>query len=237
MELQGRIVKRSELLPHQIEIMFSLMNEFYYNMDFERFLSDLNAKDYCVVLYNEDKLVGFSTQKLLSFPVCGREIHGVFSGDTIIHKDHWGSMELFKIFARFFLTYAKKYNEFYWFLISKGYKTYKILPTFFVDFYPNYQKEIPYDEKNIMDAYGKLLYPDEYDFESSVIKYRGIKDVLRAGVADIDERARRDKNIQFFEQSNPGYVQGYDLVCLARLCDNNLRPFVKRLLFPRETVG
>lgn len=232
MGLTGKIIEQSALTDAQIQSMFVLMVEFYDNMVYEAFLNDLWDKDYCIVLYDENGvLVGFSTQKVLSLPIGEKTIHGVFSGDTIIHKDHWGSPMLFQIFARFFFDYAKRYDEFYWFLIVKGYKTYKILPTFFNDFYPNYAKETPPYEKSIMDAYAAALFKDDYDKKTGVVAYKKSKDRLKLGVADIDPRIRKDKNAAFFEAANPDYINGHDLVCLTELKHTNLRPSANRALF------
>ena len=138
MKLSGQILKSEDLQQEEIEAMFSLMQTFYDDVSRNVFISDLMDKDYCILLCNDGgEVVGFSTQKIMSFDMGGRMIHGVFSGDTIIHKDYWGSFELYTVFARFFFAYAEKYDDFYWFLISKGYKTYRMLPLFFNDFYPD----------------------------------------------------------------------------------------------------
>lgn len=230
--LNGRIIRIDELTKRQIQDMFQLMDLFYTHMDFSIFLKDLFGKDYCILLETKDGgLAGFSTQKILSFPVSGHIVHGVFSGDTIIHKDHWGSSELFLVFARFFFDYGRRYEHFYWFLISKGYKTYKLLPTFFREFYPNFRIETPVHIKNLMDAFGKLLYPEEYNPELGIVSYSKEKDSLKPGVADITGNRRKDQDILFFLERNPTYLLGDDLVCIADLKKNNLKKGVSdRLL-------
>ncbi len=140
--------------------MYRLMDEFYDNTDKQVFLRDFYVKDYCLALYHDsDGLVGFTTQKVLELNVDGKKVYGIFSGDTIIHKAHWGEIELFKVWANFWFEYAEKYDEFYWFLICKGYKTYGILPLFWTEFYPCRDKVVPEYEKKITDAYASYLYP------------------------------------------------------------------------------
>jgi len=232
MKLDGRILERTQLTGEEINSMFSLMNEFYDNMNMDVFLRDLANKDYCLLLCNEEKeVVGFTTQKIMSFEMDGKMIHGVFSGDTIIHRDYWGSMEMYVVFARFFFDLAKKYDNFYWFLISKGYKTYRMLPVFFCDFYPSFHKSTPPLEQSIIDGYGELLYKDEYDRKTGVIQYTSVKDKLKTGVADITGKELRNPDIQFFLKANPAYHRGNDLVCLARLSEDNLQPRARKLLF------
>jgi len=212
MELKGDIVKINEISQSEIEEMYILMTEFYNNVDKDVFLKDFKEKDYCINFENE-------------------EIYGVFSGDTIIDKENWGNLTLFKVFANFFFPFGEKYKNFYWFLIVKGYKTYKFLPTFYKEFYPNYKLETPEKFKNIMDLFGEIKYSDEYNKESGVIEYKGIKDSLKKGVADITEKELKDKNIQFFLESNPNYEKGNDLVCITSLKIENLREKTLKILF------
>jgi len=235
MGLHGILVEVSSLSESKKVEMFQLMEQFYDDTALSVFLRDLNEKNYCILLYDESHLLkGFSTQQLISVIAEGKKIHGVFSGDTIIHKDNWGSFELFKIFAQNFILMGKQYPEFYWILISKGYKTYRMLPVFFQRYYPNCQKVTPRYEQSILDAFGRTKYPGEYDEASGVITYRETKDKLKAGVADITSNRLRDIHIQHFIKMNPGYYKGNDLVCMARLTEVNLKPAVGRLLLGKN---
>ena len=191
--IRGQVKPIKEYTEEEIQVMYGLMNQFYDNTKESVFRKDFFEKDYCLSLYHEtDGLVGFTTQKVLELQVDGRKVHGVFSGDTIIHKDYWGDMELFRIWADFWFDFAKQYEEFYWFLICKGYKTYRMLPLFFSEFYPNYRSKTPHYEQSIMDTYASLLYGDDYNKDSGVMEYKNIKDKLKEGVADIGSRELED---------------------------------------------
>lgn len=229
--MKGLVKPVSECSENEISAMYALMTEFYDNMDESVFRRDLADKDYCLVLYEEEILVGFTTQKVMSVTVDGRVIHGIFSGDTIIHKDHWGEIELFKVWARFWFDFAEKYEEFYWFLICKGYKTYRILPSFWREFYPNRLTATPEYEQKIIDAYASALYPEEYNPETGVIEYSHVKDKLRAGVADVDDQRIRNKDIAYFCEANPDHINGNDLACIARIDRAFLKKRVPELLF------
>ena len=232
MMLTGKIKSVGEFTETELAVMYSLMAQFYADTDEQVFLRDFYDKDYCLALYHDTAgLVGFTTQKVMELEADGRKIHGVFSGDTIIHKSYWGELELFKVWADFWFKYAEKYDEFYWFLICKGYKTYRILPLFWKEFYPCYNKEIPEHIQKIIDAYAEKLYPDEYDKTDGVIKYSHIKDKLRAGVADVGEHEMMNKDIAFFCEKNPGYINGDDLACIARIDRSALKKRSVRLLF------
>jgi len=230
--LKGTIKPVREFGEEEIASMYSLMSQFYDNTDEKVFRRDFYDKDYCLVLQDENAVtVGFTTQKVIAVDVDGRKVHGVFSGDTIIHKDHWGDTELFKVWARFWFEFAEKYDEFYWFLICKGYKTYRIMPLFWTEFYPNYRSETPAFEQSIINAYANKLYPDEYDPESGVIRYKGVKDKLKSGVADVGEHEMKNKDIAFFCKANPDYIKGNDLACLTKIDRSLLKKHARELLF------
>ncbi len=230
--LKGMIKPIGEYSKNDVAKMYSLMAEFYDNIDEKVFESDFYDKDYCLTLYHETEgLVGFTTQKLLNLNLNGKTVHGMFSGDTIIHKDYWGSTELFRVWARYWFEHAEKFEEFYWFLICKGYKTYRIMPLFWNEFYPNYKTETPSYEQSIIDAYAEKLYPNEYNKDSGVIEYKTTKDKLKDGVADIDERQLKNKDIAYFCKRNPEHHNGNDLACLAKIDKSLLKKRLLGLLF------
>lgn len=230
--LYGEVIAKKNLNKEDILTMYQLMDTFYEGMKMETFCEDLSQKDYCILLRNENnEICGFSTQLILRIPFGQQTIHGVFSGDTIIHKDYWGSSELFRTFAEFFFEYGEMYEHFYWFLISKGYKTYKMLPTFFKSFYPTYKMETPKQMEGIMHSFGNLMYPKEYKEATGVIHYRKDKDRLRAGVADITTNKLKDNDIAYFVDKNPDHDKGNDLVCITDLKRDNLHPMAQKILF------
>ncbi|MEE1282111.1 MAG: hypothetical protein UHK60_07675 [Acutalibacteraceae bacterium] len=230
--LKGFIKSVNEYSEAEISAMYSLMAEFYDNTDEAVFRRDFFDKDYCLALYLENGLlVGFTTQKILEIDANGKKVNGIFSGDTIIHKDYWGDTALFKVWAKFWFEFAEKYDEFYWFLICKGYKTYRIMPLFWKEFYPNYRMETPEYEQNIINAYASTLYPDEYNPETGVIEYKSIKDKLKNGVANVGEREIKNKDIAFFCKANPDYINGNDLTCIAKIDKEKLKRRAPELLF------
>ena len=231
--MTGNILPAAQCTQAQLCAMYALMAQHYEGTQETVFRQDFADKDYVLLLHDESgSIVGFTTQKLLHFPVDGREIHGVFSGDTIIRQDLWGDPELFRVWAQFWFPYAEQFEEFYWFLICKGYKTYRILPLFWEEFYPSRKAPVPPRMQAIMDAYAALLYPDAYNPATGVVEYRHAKDRLRPGVADITPARLRNPDIAYFLQRNPGHTQGHDLVCLARLDRQCLRRRAEGILFP-----
>lgn len=203
--------------------MFAVMDAVYARMDRDLFEEDLAGKDEVIVLRDPaSELVGFSTQRFLTIPIEDHSVTGIFSGDTVIHPEHWGSPALLQAFARRYII--ERPDPWYWFLVSKGHRTYRMLTTFFTEFWPDRRAETPAHARDIMDAYASALYPDDYDPATGVLTYQHPKDRLRPGVAGVTERLARNPDVAHFVRLNPGHELGHDLVCLAELSPANLRP-------------
>lgn len=228
-ELQTSVSPPGELSATDRDAMFAIMDQVYDGMTRRQFETDLAAKDEVIVLRDGvGELVGFSTQRLVEVELGGEQVSGVFSGDTVIRPDHWGGAELFQAFARRYII--ERIQPWYWFLICKGHRTYRMLPTFFTEFWPTRRAPTPAREQAIMDAYASSFYGEVYDQASGVLAYPEQKDRLRDGVAAVTEQLLRNPEVAFFVEQNPGHVLGHDLVCLAELSPDRLRPAHRRRL-------
>ena len=82
------------LSKKQLDSMANLYLTYYDGSNKSLVLSDLMKKTHALLLYFKKTLVGFTT-----FEVYGREwrnnpITIIYSGDTIVQKDHWGQQAL-----------------------------------------------------------------------------------------------------------------------------------------------
>ena len=151
----------------------------------------------------------------------------LFSGDTIVEQEYWGANDLWQAGAKNAFKHAENFDgKTYWFLLSKGYKTYKYLHTFFNEFYPRVDMETPTFAQDIMVAFCKEHYGDKY--QNGVIKTG--KDYLKKEFAVIDEVKLKDKNTAFFLEKNPNYTSGDELVCLTELTAGNLNKLGRKIL-------
>ena len=234
MKLNGQIIKVNDIQETDIDAMFDLMNLYFEGMSRDVFEIDLYEKQWIIILRDciTEEIKGFSTQMIMDKTMEGIPYKIVFSGDTIIHKDYWGELELMRIFSKLIFYLIKRYRgiKLYWFLISMGYKTYRFLPVFFKDFYPRYDKEIPEHEKKLLDALGYQKYPKEYDNKLGVIKPSNTEVSLRKGVADISERLLKNPHIYYFTKKNPLHYKGYELACIAELTMENLKPTAYKVI-------
>ncbi len=209
-----------------IKQMYELYSSFYENTSLDIFLNDLSKKSGVILVTRkaDDKVVGFSTQTFFDIKVDGKRLRGIFSGDTIIEPAYWGNNALANTFYRRLVIERIKrpFVPFYWFLISKGYKTYLLMTNNFYNYYPKVGGNRPgMDDRyrRITEAYCDALFPEAFDRENMVLDFGNDYVRLKGDVAGITpELKAANKHIAFFEKVNPGWRQGHEVPCLAA-CD------------------
>lgn len=199
--------------------MFALMDGHYAAVTREAFDADLGRKDEVILLHDEaGKIRGFTT---IAWNPCGEMEEGdvIFSGDTVIHRECWGTQELVKGFCRRAGELQRRSGRrLYWFLISKGHRTYRYLPLFAKRFHPHPERSEPMLERMAGEIAGKM-FGAAWKGAVGVIRFEGCAGHLRE---ELD--AVRDANrwVEFFKERNPGYLHGDELVCLTEMSEGNL---------------
>ena len=248
-KLYAKIVSPQDLQGPDRVRMFEIMTRYYDNVDFAEFKRDLAAKDRVILLLEKqcasvqattpqcsrspgpsqiattvvgsrDSIQGFSTLKHLVYKIDGKKVRGIFSGDTILEKKHWGSRVLGKAFlAHLFKQRLKNLRvPLYWFLISKGYKTYLLMANNFAEHYPRFESDTPGPMQSLMDrAYGDL-YPENYHPASGLILFSKNTCKLKSSVASIETaKLKSNPRVDHFEKLNPGWEKGNELCCVAKM--------------------
>jgi hypothetical protein len=230
--LTSRVVPVHRLKPELTGRLYDLYRTHYLGTDEARFHADLAEKDWVILLLDfQDQPVGFSTQRLIPTAVGGKPVRALFSGDTIIHPDHWGSQELVRAWCRLAgeLKAEAGPEALYWFLISKGHRTYKYLPLFFERFFPRYDSATPTYEQTLIHTLARAKFGPAYRPDSGLLRWDADHDRLRP---DLDTAPSRMDNphVRFFLDRNPDYRAGAELVCLAEISPENMRGAARREL-------
>ncbi len=245
MTLAARIIPPAALSSTDRDAMYALMDRHYENMRRPQFEADLAEKDWVILLADEPtgSVCGFSTQRLITVEVDGRPVRCVFSGDTIIDREHWGSGALATAFGKLACHWIEQFpnDELFWYLISKGFRTYRVLTVYFREFFPRFDAETPADLRRIVDAVSLSRFPERYDWKRGVVKAKPDSDRLRPGVGDVTPERLLDPHVKFFEERNPGHVDGDELCCIARLRRDNFSAIAQKLIrstaFARQRIG
>lgn len=229
--LRADVIPAAELSEELTDNLYALYESCYDGADPARFRADMVEKQWIIVLCDTEttRLAGFSTQMLLQVEVDEHPIDALFSGDTIIHPDYWGSQELVHAWCRFAGKLKSRLGDrpLFWFLISKGYRTYLYLPCFFREFYPRRDYFTPPFEAKLIRALGGTKYPDDFNPETGIIEHLGAHDRLKTAL-DATAKRRRNPHVAYFLQRNPGYWKGEELVCVAEISVANMRSIAKR---------
>jgi hypothetical protein len=234
MVLQGIIRNLADISSERRDEMFALMEQHYLNIHRDDFDRDLSEKQWVIQIVEPDsgRLFGFSTQTIVDFCVAGRPVKALFSGDTVIDRRHWGSPALALAWGRLAFAMMEQHggDELVWTLISKGFRTYRFLPVYFREFFPRFDAATPERAREIIDAFGRTMFPDRYDAASGVVRAGADRCRLRPEVGGDGGERTCDPHVQFFLRVNPQHGQGDELVCVAPLSRANFTRLAERLI-------
>lgn len=233
--LVARVRSVETLSEFEIMRMHALFCEYYENHDYERFKRDLLAKDDAILLSDAKAktIEGFSTLLKVEFRKGRRSVRGIYSGDTVLSKAYWGSPALGAAFLKYLWVQKIKspLTPLYWFLISKGYKTYLLMANNFLTHYPRFERRIPADIQGVMDDFYGSRFAGSYDAATGLMKFQGASCHLKDDVADISPKDLLNRRIAFFAERNPDWKAGTELCCVAEMTlEMPARYMVKKFL-------
>lgn len=225
------------LSASELATMFGLLSLEFLGVSRHDFLRDLEEKESVLLLRTEHsygEMVGFSTIMSFELPIASRKVMAVFSGDTTVLPQYRHSTGFGVEIGRYFLRAIELFSghEVYYVLISKGWRTYKVLPFFFKEFSPAYDASPRLDDKEVIDAFGAMKYPREYNPSKGMIIFSKETQRLIPGSIDALPRENPDQHIRYFLEKNPTYLSGTELVCVAPVRESNFTPVFRRILRP-----
>ena len=192
-------------------------------------LKDLEEKQDVLLLYHEGVLVGFTTMDFYTHQWSGELVRIVFSGDTVVDRAHWGQQALaFRWIEYMGKVKAEQPGPLYWFLIVKGHRTFRYLPTFAKSFYPHWSNE-PSDLKPLADSLATERFGSFYNPENGVVEFDKSRGQLKEEIAYPSPQEMKKASVRFFLEKNPEYLKGHELVCLCKLETENMKPLSKRV--------
>lgn len=219
------VIRVEELKSQDVDEIYSLFRTAFSAVR-EGFESDLREKQYVLRVHDGAGLSAFSTLRIF------RPEHGVrlfFSGDTFASPRCRQGRSLPTLWARFVYQEIQPEpdTEDYWLLLCSGYRTYRILPTFFREYAPS-PEGCPHLEERLQ-RWSQTLFPGRY--RDGVVMPRYPTPLLSP---EPPSRLVEDEAVRFFQARNPGHRRGDELVCLAPLELSNLGPVGRRLLENRR---
>ena len=210
--------------------MHRIYAQYYDAASPARFAADFADKDCVIELRDGAALKGFSTLALMDFVGPDGPGRALFSGDTIIDRDYWGEQALSRAFCRFAgaVKAQRPAVPLYWFLISKGYRTYRYLSLFAREYFPNAHHATPAPMQDAIDVLARARFGDAYRAPLGVVRFDESHGHLKPQWAAIRDSVCERADVRFFLERNPRYHLGEELCCIALLEAGNLRSHARK---------
>lgn len=219
----GELLPRSALGAADVSEMYRLFSAHFDHVSESRFRLDLEQKHWIIRIRDHDGLHGFTSLRFFSTRHAGETLNVIYSGDTIVAPEARRST----ILARTWIDSVKRLREHYqaadlrWLLLVSGFRTYRLLPVFWKDFYPHHARPTPARIRDEMDSLSRALFDEQYRAAEGIVRFDEPQ-ALRPELGGIPASRLADPHVRFFAASNPGHVRGDELVCWTRLAHDNL---------------
>jgi hypothetical protein len=219
----GELVERAALQSSDIAEMYRLFTMHFEGVSESRFREDLENKHWVVRIRHKGALMGFTSLRRMHIDVEGGGIDLLYSGDTIVKAEARSTTLLARTWIESVRRISEHCNlsELHWFLLVSGFRTYRLLPVFWKEFFPHCCNRTPVNVRNTMDRVAAQVFGADYDRLKGVVRFREPQP-LRSELAGIPESRLSDPHVKFFESVNPGHREGDELVCWTRLSEDNL---------------
>ena len=229
--LAGAVVPVAGLGSGDRAAMFRLMLTAYHHLSRTSFEDDLDEKDEVALVWDDTGSIrAFSTILVAPVTVAGDTVRMYFSGDTIVdHRVRTANPLLPLVLRHALITAEEPGGPLHWFLITKGHRTYRILPLLFHRFHPRPDEATPPAVAATLEAFALARYPRRYDPGAGVIRAGQGEYRLRPEESAITESRLADPYVRFFVDRNPAHAVGDELCCVAPLAADNLTPAGRRL--------
>ena len=230
--LVSQTLPRVELTSDIIREMFDIFCENFERSSLEIFERDLKDKNWVILIRDTEHnaLQGFSTIALYEMDYQRKRISVVYSGDTIIRREYWGTPELPRSWIHTVLEKSAQMPQpLYWLLISSGYKTYRFLTVFYKEFYPRYDRPTPPEMQAMMEYLATQRFGTDYHCGEGVVRFQDGATPLRRGIAEVSDERLHDPHVAFYVSRNPGHVNGDELVCITQIHPDNLTAAGRRM--------
>jgi len=237
--MRGQLIAREQLSRAQRAEMFHVLSENFEGVSHEQFNADLVGKNWVILIRDDDNtLCGFSTLHYYEAQRDGQPVNIVYSGDTIIAPTAWGTSTLPRTWIDSVWALHEQFGvgDLYWLIITSGFRTYRLICTFWEEFWPRHGRPTPPATRAWIDQIASGQFGDAYDAETGVVRFENPQ-VLRGWLLDIPDAKRSDPHVDFFVRANPGYVAGDELVSVVPLVASNLTAAGRRILIALQQRG
>lgn len=233
----GELLPRAALGGDDVADMYRLFTTHFERVSEYRFRVDLERKDWVIRVRDGKTLLGFTSLQFLRVRAAAADLEVLYSGDTIMKPEARSTTLL----ARTWIDSVRRISELHaaaemhWLLLVSGFRTYRLLPVFWREFFPNCTQATPAGVRDTVATLAGTLFGAGYDAHAGVVRFDSPQP-LRPELSRIPESRLADPHVRFFASANPGHADGDELVCWTRLTHDNLTVAGTRMWHATERV-
>ena len=229
--LSYHLLKVQDLSAENKNDLYRLMQQNYNAVSLDLFLSDLAKKEFAGIIKDEQGVIqGFTTFAINPNNTGTANYNIIFSGDTILDPAHWGSQIMMQGWCETVGSFiaAEPSKKWYWYLMSKGHRTYLYLPIFFESYYPAPDPS-PHEAalKKIATEVSPKLFGTCWLPDEGIVRFDQSLGELKTELAQGTFQKSKSRNIGFFLEKNPGFYRGDELICIAEIHPGNMKRSAK----------
>lgn len=238
--LNYREEEKYDLDDKTISRMYDLYVTYYNGVSEDDFRADLENKNKVgMFLDSQGHIRGFATFGVNPSGTGTDDYNIIFNGPSVIDQNFWGGYDMIRGWTRTVRKLLERNPDkrHYWFLITKGHRTYMYLPLFFKNYLPSLNTPRNLRQiKQVMDRTAHKMYGKNYDPMSGLIHFEDSKGELKPAIAADTFHKKHKEHVSYFLKRNPNFYCGDELACLAEIHPDNMKGTVRNLLFQKEAV-
>ena len=204
--------------------MLGLYKRYYVRVENERFFADLDRKERIAIVRDADgRISAFTSMTTLDLSEGNDRLVGLFSGDTIVDSPGRQYPHLAALTVSYAEILRQRFQgtKVYYVLLSKGWRTFRAMSTFFREYAPRVRGRAPAHCTEVIDRVGRFHFPGQYMQSLGIIRYAGGGQSIRPGSAEDIQPGRDIADQEDFLALNPGYLQGDEIICVADCAPGN----------------
>ena len=229
--IAAALIAQPALTAAHRDAMFQLLAAHFDGVTRAEFERDLAEKNWALLLMRGERLVGFTTLLAYVTSFQDEQIAVIYSGDTIVAPVAWGGSKLPRAWIaavnqlRASLTPARCF----WLLLTSGFRTYRFLPVFWRDFWPQQGAPTPSAQSRLLEHLARGRFGHQFDPATGLVRFPHPQRLCKT-LNLVPAGRAVDPHVAFFLGRNPGHAQGDELVCITEIAPENLTAAGQRVV-------
>ncbi len=173
-----------------------------------------------LILYEDSdtgQVCGTTRLKIVDLEAARKRFRALVTMSVVIAEEYRGQNLIQRAGLQSFLRYGMwTFRRVYWFSLMSGFRAYLLAARYMPDVWPHRSRSFPGRERQVYEGLLEELFGELWDRDRGVTRrYRGS---MKEKQLEVPEKIRRrDPDVRYFCEQNPGYSKGEGLPVLVRL--------------------